>query len=171
MWTQVPIQVLLRALEECPLYICWNDQDSTHLQSLGRLFYGESRQTGTDQHKIHRPMPTRAGQCFYVDAFTCGHRSACEYKYCDLPREGASQMIYCNFTKSKSSEEVTVTTLWSNSTWAVYDAVALFRTVHGCWTLDLAGHGHDIPWVTQTTKPFAIVVTMSGSMLITCHCN
>ena len=30
-----------------------------------------------------------------------------------------------------------------------------YRTVHGCWTLDLAGHGYDIPTgslVTQTTK-------------------
>ena len=37
-------------------------------------------------------------------------------------------MIYCNFTKSRSSEEVirALTTLWnSNPTWAVYDAANL----------------------------------------------
>ena len=52
--------------------------------------------------------------------------------------------------------------------------VALYHTVHSCWTLDLAGHGHDISTgscVTQTTKPLVIVVTMSVSMLTTCHCN
>ena len=41
-------------------------------------------------------------------------------------------------------------------------------------TLDLAGHGHDIPTgylVTQTTKPLAIVVTMPVSIFNTCHRN
>ena len=104
----------------------FTDADMTKVRPICKAcVYGESRQTGTDQHRIHRPLPTRAGQCFYVDAFTCGHRSACGYKYCDLMRDGASQMIYCNFTKSRSSEEVirAFTTLWnSNPTWAVYDA-------------------------------------------------
>ena len=48
----------------------------------------------------------------------------------------------------------------------------LWGTVYGCWTLDIAGHRYDIPsryWVTQTTKPVAIVVTMSVSMLHTCQ--
>ena len=43
-------------------------------------------------------------------------------------RDGASQMIYCKFTKSRSSEEVikAFNTLWnSNPTWAVYDAANL----------------------------------------------
>ena len=103
----------------------FTDAEMTKIRPICKAcVYGESRQIGTDQHRIHR-LPTRAGQCFYIDAFTCGHRSTCGYKYCDLMRDGISQMIYCNFTKSRSSEEVikAFTTLWnSNSTWAVYDA-------------------------------------------------
>ena len=62
--------------------------------------YGEDRQTSTDGHRIHRPLPTIQGQCFAVDAFSCGHISHRGFKYCDVMRDGASQMIFCNFTKS-----------------------------------------------------------------------
>ena len=90
----------------------FTDADMTKVRPICKAcVYGESRQTGTDQYRIHRPLPTRVGQCFYVDAFTCGHRSAYGYKYCDLMRDGASQMIYC-----RSSEEVirAFTTLWNS---------------------------------------------------------
>ena len=36
---------------------------------------GELRQTATDQHRVHRPMPTIPGQCFSIDAFACKHVS------------------------------------------------------------------------------------------------
>ena len=87
--------------------------------------YGESRQISTDHHKIHRPLPTRAGQCFYVDPFTCSHRSSCGCNYCNLMRDGASQMIYCNFTRNRSADKVikSLTKLWNlNLSWLVYDA-------------------------------------------------
>ena len=76
---------------------------------------GESRETSTDHHKIHRPPPTRAGQCYYVHAFTRSHRSSCGYKYFDLMRDGASHMIYCNFTKNRSADEMvkSFTKLWN----------------------------------------------------------
>ena len=64
--------------------------------------YRELRQTATDQHRVHRPMPTLPGQCFSIDAFTCKHVSIRGYKYCDLMRDNASQMIYCNFTKNRT---------------------------------------------------------------------
>ena len=28
------------------------------------------------------------------------------YKYCDLMRDNASQMIYCNFTKNRTADEI-----------------------------------------------------------------
>ena len=119
-----------------PSFIKWHRENSKNAQFTDAdmnktrpicraCVYGESRQTGTDHHRIHRPLPTRAGQCFYVDAFTCSHRSTCGYKYCDLMRDGASQMIYCNFTRNRSAEEVvkSFTKLWNlNPSWLVYDA-------------------------------------------------
>ena len=54
--------------------------------------YGEDRQTSTDRHRIHRPLPTLEGQCFAVDVFACGHTSHRGFKYCDVMRDGASQI-------------------------------------------------------------------------------
>ena len=68
--------------------------------------YGESRQMGTDQHRIHRPMPSRAGDVFVMDAFSCSVQSVRGFKYCDLLRDAASQMIYPNFTKSRQTVEI-----------------------------------------------------------------
>ena len=61
--------------------------------------YGELRLTAMDQHQVHRLMPTIPGQCLSIDAFTCKHVSIRGYKYSDLMRDNASQMIYCNFTR------------------------------------------------------------------------
>ena len=41
------------------------------------------------------------GQCFVADTFACGHTSHRGFKYCDVMRDGASQMIFCNFEKSQ----------------------------------------------------------------------
>ena len=85
---------------------------------------GEDRQTSTDRHRVHRPLPTIAGQCFVVDAFASGHTSHRGYKYCDVMRDGASQMIYCNFTKSRGAEDIVkaITKLWDlNPDWKVFD--------------------------------------------------
>ena len=82
--------------------------------------YGESRQTGTDPHRVHRPQPTIAGRQFDIDAFACKHTSRRGFNYCDLMRDKASQMIYCNFTKSRSASEVVdaLTRTWNlNPDW------------------------------------------------------
>ena len=86
--------------------------------------YGVLRQTATDQHRVHRPMPTIPGQYFYIDAFTCKHVSIRGYKYCDLMRDKASQMIYCNFTKNRAAGEIvrSLTDTWKlNPGWNIYD--------------------------------------------------
>ena len=80
--------------------------------------------TATDRHRIHRPLPTVPGQCFLIDAFACGQISQRGYKYCDLMRDGASQMMYCNFTKNREADEIvrSFTRLWDlHSTWRVFD--------------------------------------------------
>ena len=44
--------------------------------------------------------------------------------YCDVMRDGASQMIYCNFTKSQGAEDIVqaFTKLWNlNPSWKVFD--------------------------------------------------
>ena len=85
--------------------------------------YGESRQMGTDNHRVHRPMPTIPGQVFYIDAFSCSVTSVRGFKYCDLMRDGASQMIYCNFTRSRSAQDIiqALTITWNkNPEWLFY---------------------------------------------------
>ena len=85
----------------------FSDADAKKVRPLCKAcVYGEDRQTSTDQHRIHRPLPTIEGQCFVVDAFACGHTSHRGFKYCDVMRDGASQMIYCNFTKSRGAEDI-----------------------------------------------------------------
>ena len=84
--------------------------------------YGESRQTGTDHHRVHRPLPTIPGQCFVIDAFACTHVSRRGYRYCDLMRDGASQWIYCNFTPSRLARDVVsaLSRTWDlNPSWSV----------------------------------------------------
>ena len=64
------------------------------------------------------------GQSFSIDAFSCTHLSIRGFKYCDLMRDNASQMIYCNFTKSRAAEDLVklFTLLWNlNPTWRVFD--------------------------------------------------
>ena len=45
-------------------------------------------------------------QYFLVNVFACGHASQRGYKYCDLVRDGESQMMYCNFTKNRRADEI-----------------------------------------------------------------
>ena len=103
----------------------FTDADAKKVRPLCKAcVYGEDRQTSTDRHRIHRPLPTIAGQCFAVDAFACGHISYRGYKYCDVMRDGASQMIYCNFTKSRGAEDIVQAfmKLWDlNPPWKVFD--------------------------------------------------
>ena len=86
--------------------------------------YGEQRQIGTDFHQVHKPLPTVPGQNFSIDAFSCTHRSIRGFKYYDLMRDNASQMIYCNFTKSRAAEDMvkSFTLLWNlNPAWRVFN--------------------------------------------------
>ena len=86
--------------------------------------YGESRQTGTDHHQGHRPLPTQPGQCFVIDAFSSTTTSVRGYRYCDLMRDGASQMIYTNFTETRSADDITsaLERTWDlNPDWRIYD--------------------------------------------------
>ena len=59
-----------------------------------------------------------------MDAFACGHTSHRVFKYSDVMRDGASQMIFCDFTKSRGAEDIVnaFSKLWdSNPTWKVFD--------------------------------------------------
>ena len=85
----------------------FSDADAKKVRPLCKAcVYGEDRQTSTDRHRIHPPLPTLEGQCFAVDAFACGHTSHRGFKYCDVMRDGASQMIFCNLKKSRGAEEI-----------------------------------------------------------------
>ena len=103
----------------------FSDTDVAKFRPIRKAYaYGELRQTVTDQHRVHRPMPTTPGQCFSIDAFTCKHVSIRGYKYCDLMRDNASQMIYCNFTKNRTADEVvrSLTDTWKlNPGWNICD--------------------------------------------------
>ena len=106
----------------------FSDADAKKIRPLCKAcVYGEDRQTSTDRYRIHRPLPTIEGQCFVVDAFACGHTSHRGFKYCDVMRDGASQMIFCNFAKSRGgggADEIgnALTKLWNlNPTWKVFD--------------------------------------------------
>ena len=56
----------------------FSDTDAKKVRPLCKAcVYGENRQTSTDRHRIHRPLPTIEGQCFAVDAFACGHTCKC----------------------------------------------------------------------------------------------
>ena len=106
-------------------YIKWHRENSKKVRPLCKAcVYGEDRQTSTDRHRIHRPLPTVQGQCFAVDAFACWHISHRGFKYCDVMRDGASQMIFCNFTKSQGAEDIVQAfmKLWDlNPIWKVFD--------------------------------------------------
>ena len=110
---------------ENSLHANFTDAQANQLRPVCKIcVYGESRQVGTDPHRDHRPLPTTAGQCFAIDAFSCTHISTRGFRYCDLMRDLGSQMIYCNFTKSRSAEEIVnaLTRTWNlNPTWLVYD--------------------------------------------------
>ena len=96
--------------------------------------YGERRQTGTDSNWIHEPLPTMPEQIFSIDAFSCTHRSIRGFKYCDLMRDNASQMIYRNFSKSRAAEDMvkSFTLLWNlNPTWCVFDHTQFKVYTHG----------------------------------------
>jgi hypothetical protein len=64
------------------------------------------RQTATDHRRIHRPLPTIAGQQFCMDAFSHNHKSLHGYRYCDLVTDLASRQVYPVFTKDRSAEEL-----------------------------------------------------------------
>ena len=101
------------------------DADAAKVRSIRKACaYGKQRQTGTDSNQVHRLLPTVQEQSFSIDDFTCTHHSIRGYKYCDVMRDNAMQMIYCNFTKSSAAEEMA--RLFSllqnlNSDWRVFD--------------------------------------------------
>ena len=103
----------------------FSDADAAKVRPICKACtYGEQRQTGTDSNRVHRPLPILPGQSFSIDAFSCTHRFIRGFKYCDLMRDNALQMIYCNFTKSRAAEDMvkSFTLLWKlNFTWRVFD--------------------------------------------------
>ena len=70
-----------------------------------------------------------------------GHISYRGYKYCDVMRDGASQMIYCNFTKSRGAEDiVNVVALHHTKRTCMCTCITL-STLHGLQTVDfIEGH-------------------------------
>ena len=102
----------------------FSDTDATKVRPICKACAcGEQRQTGTDSNRYHKPLPTVPGHSFPIDAFCCTHRSIRGFKYCDL-MNNASQMIYCNFIKSRAAEDMikSFKLLWNlNFTWRVFD--------------------------------------------------
>ena len=71
------------------------DADAAKVRSIRKACaYGKQRQTGTDSNQVHRLLPTVQEQSFSIDDFTCTHHSIRGYKYCDVMRDNAMQMIY-----------------------------------------------------------------------------
>ena len=68
--------------------------------------YGEDRQISPKRHRIHRSLLTIEGQYFVVDAFACGHTSHRGFRHCNVMKDGASQVIFCDFTKRRGAEEM-----------------------------------------------------------------
>ena len=103
----------------------FSDADAAKVRPICKACaYREQRQTGTDSNRVHRPLSIVPGQSFSINAFSCTHHSIRGFKYRDLMRDNASQMIYCNFTKSRAAEDMvkSFTLLWNlNPTWRVFD--------------------------------------------------
>ena len=88
-----------------------------------KLVRAGSRDSPHRSNRYHKPLPTVPGHSFPIDAFCCTHRSIRGFKYCDL-MNNASQMIYCNFIKSRAAEDMikSFKLLWNlNFTWRVFD--------------------------------------------------
>ena len=107
------------------LHAKFSDEEASRIRPICRVCaHGSTKQTGTDHLRIHRPLATRPGQGFVMDAFTCAHASRKGNKYCDLMRDVASQMIYYNFSKSRSAADIktALTETWlRNPSWLKYD--------------------------------------------------
>jgi hypothetical protein len=67
---------------------------------------GGMRQASTDHRRQHRPPPTRAGQEFSLDAFTCTTRSRNGNQYCDILVDHYSRKRYCIFTRNRTAAEL-----------------------------------------------------------------
>jgi transposase InsO family protein len=67
---------------------------------------GGMRQASTDHLRQHRTPPTRPGQSFSMDAFTCTTRSRNGNLYCDVLLDHFSRRHYCIFTKNRSAQEL-----------------------------------------------------------------
>ena len=72
----------------------------SHAQSVEQ---GTMRQTPTNPHRTHRPMPMKFGQQFSLDAYQHGSYSLAGGKYCDLFTDLDSRHVYPIFSKTRTS--------------------------------------------------------------------
>lgn len=67
---------------------------------------GGMRQASTDHLRQHRPPPTRPGQQFSIDAFTCTTKSRAGNLYCDILVDHYSRKHYTIFTRNRTASEL-----------------------------------------------------------------
>ena len=71
---------------------------------------GGMRQASTNHRRNHRPLPTRPGQQFALDAFTCTTMSRQGNKHCDIYTDLLTKCRYPLFTKNRSALEIVTKT-------------------------------------------------------------
>ena len=67
---------------------------------------GGMRQVSTDHKRTHRKPPSRPGQQFVLDAFSCTTTSRSGFKFCDILTDMNTHIRYPVFTKNRSAEEL-----------------------------------------------------------------
>lgn len=67
---------------------------------------GTMRQTPTNPHRTHRPMPMEFGQQFSLDAYQHGSYSLAGNKYCDLFTDLGSRHVYPIFSKTRIADDL-----------------------------------------------------------------
>ena len=89
----------------------YTDADANAIRGLCQgCVYGGMRQASTDHTRTHRPKPTRPGQQFSLDAFTCVDKSRDNIICCDILTDHFSRERYPIFTRDRSAAELCLKT-------------------------------------------------------------
>ena len=89
----------------------YTDADANAIRGLCQgCVYGGMRQASTDHTRTHRPKPTRPGQQFSLDAFTCVHKSRDNIICCDILTDHFTRERYPIFTRDRSAAELCLKT-------------------------------------------------------------
>ena len=85
----------------------YTDEDANKPRGLcAGCVLGGMRQASTDHRRVSRPPPTRPGQQFVLDAFTCTSVSRTGFKYCDIFTDLFTKIRHPVFMKTRSSPEI-----------------------------------------------------------------